>query len=69
MPSFFSAFAMISRVWSIMSGLTGDITSIVGSVLGQSGSYNTLPTLSINVPSSASSGVYRGQLVVTLMDT
>jgi hypothetical protein len=56
-------------ITTIMSSLTGDITSIVGSVLGQSGSYNTLPTLSINVPSSASSGVYRGQLVVTLMDT
>ena len=54
---------------SIMSTLTGDVTAIVGSVLGQSGSYNTLPTLSIDVPSSASAGVYRGQLVVTLMDT
>jgi len=58
-----------SDITSIMSSLTGDITSIVGSVLGQSGSYNTMPTLSINVPSSASAGVYRGQLVVTLMDT
>ena len=56
-------------ITSIMSSLTGDITGIVGSVLGQSGSYNTLPTLSINVPPSASAGVYRGQLVVTLMDT
>jgi hypothetical protein len=54
---------------TIMSSVTGDITSIVGSVLGQSGSYNTLPTLNIDVPSSASAGVYRGQLVVTLMDT
>lgn len=54
---------------SIMSSLTGDVTAIVGSVLGQSGSYNTMPTLSINVPPSASAGVYRGQLVVTLMDT
>lgn len=58
-----------SDISTIMSSLTGDVTAIAGSVLGQSGSYNTMPTLSINVPPSASAGVYRGQLVVTLMDT
>ncbi|HET7312408.1 MAG TPA: hypothetical protein VFJ17_13890 [Mycobacteriales bacterium] len=56
-------------ITTIMSTLTGTITGLVGSVLGQSGSYNTLPTLTINVPSSTPAGVYRGQLVVTLMDT
>jgi hypothetical protein len=56
-------------ITSIMSTLTGTVGSLAGTVLGQSGSYNTMPTLSINVPSSASAGVYRGQLVVTLMDT
>ena len=35
-------------ITSIMSSLTGDVTAIVGSVLGQSGSYNTMPTLSIS---------------------
>ena len=55
-------------VTTIMSTLTGTISGLAGSVLGQSGSYNTLPTLSINVPSSAPAGIYRGQLVVTLMD-
>ena len=55
-------------VTTIMTTLTGTISGITGSVLGQSGSYNTLPTLSINVPSSAAAGVYRGELVVTLMD-
>jgi hypothetical protein len=54
---------------SIMSSLSGTVTSLAGSILGQSGSYNTMPTLSITVPSSASAGVYRGELVVTLMDT
>ena len=56
-------------VTSIMSTLTGTVNSLTGSILGQSGSYNTMPTLSISVPSSAAAGVYRGQLVVTLMDT
>src|SRR3954451_17020343 len=56
-------------ITSIMSTLTGTVTSLAGSILGQTGSYNTMPTLSINVPSSAAAGVYRGQLVVTLMDT
>lgn len=56
-------------ITTIMTSLTGTITGISGSVLGQSGSYNTLPALNINVPSTASAGVYRGQLVVTLMDT
>src|SRR3954452_23877360 len=56
-------------VTSIMSTLTGTVSSLTGSILGQSGSYNTMPTLSINVPPSAAAGVYRGQLVVTLMDT
>ncbi|HET7530046.1 MAG TPA: hypothetical protein VFJ98_03700 [Mycobacteriales bacterium] len=56
-------------VTSIMSTLTGTVTSLAGSILGQSGSYNTMPALSITVPPSASAGLYRGQLVVTLMDT
>lgn len=53
---------------AIMTSLTGTIDSLSGSIVGQSGSYNTMPALSINVPASAAAGTYRGQLVVTLMD-
>jgi len=56
-------------ITAIMTNVTGTVSSIAGNILGQSGSYNTMPALSINVPSSASAGLYRGQLVVTLMDT
>ena len=55
-------------ITTIMSTLTGAISGISGSVIGQSGAYNTLPRLNINVPPAASAGIYRGQLVVTLMD-
>jgi hypothetical protein len=55
-------------ITTILSGLTGTVSNLTGGILGQTGSYNTLPALSVDVPASASTGVYRGQLVVTLMD-
>jgi hypothetical protein len=51
-----------------MTNLTGTINALTGSVLGQTGSYNTMPALAIDVPTSIAAGTYRGQLVVTLMD-
>jgi hypothetical protein len=57
-----------SDITSILTTLTGTVTGLTGNLLGQSGSYTTMPALSINVPSGASTGVYRGQMVVTLMD-
>jgi hypothetical protein len=57
-----------AQITSMLTTLTGTVTDLVGNLIGQTGSYNTMPALSINVPSSASAGVYRGQLVVTLMD-
>lgn len=53
---------------AIMTNLTGTINALTGSVLGQTGSYNTMPALAIDVPTSIAAGTYRGQLVVTLMD-
>jgi hypothetical protein len=63
-PDAFSA----GDITTIMSSLTGTITSLTGGLLGQTGSYNTLPALSINVPAAAAAGLYRGEMVVTLMD-
>ncbi|MDQ1697538.1 MAG: hypothetical protein QOJ03_2891 [Frankiaceae bacterium] len=63
-PNLFTA----GQITSMLTTLTSTVTDLVGNIIGQTGSYNTMPALSIDVPSSASAGVYRGQLVVTLMD-
>jgi hypothetical protein len=57
------------QVTTIMTTLTGTVTGITGDVLGQTGSYSTMPALTIGaLPGTTETGLYRGQLVVTLMD-
>lgn len=55
-------------ITTILTTLTGTVTGLTGNLLGQSGSYTTMPALSINVPSGVTTGTYQGQMVVTLMD-
>jgi hypothetical protein len=58
-----------TQISAILNGVTATVTGILGgSVLGQTGTYSALPALSIDLPSTAATGLYRGQLVVTLMD-
>ena len=57
-----------AQVTTILNTLTGTVTGLTGGILGQTGTYSSLPALSINVPTGTDTGVYRGQLVVTLMD-
>jgi hypothetical protein len=52
---------------AVINSLSANLTS-VGNVLGQSGSYNSLPQLNVNIPSGTASGTYRGELTVTLAD-
>lgn len=56
------------QITTILNGLTGTVTDITGDVLGQTGTYSSLPALGIDLPVGTDTGVYRGQLVVTLMD-
>jgi hypothetical protein len=57
-----------AQVDTILSTLTGTVTGLTGGILGQTGTYSSLPALSLDLPSGVDTGVYRGQLVVTLMD-
>jgi hypothetical protein len=56
-----------AQITTILDTLTGTVTGLTGDILGQTGSYSSLPALSIDLP-TVDTGVYRGQLVVTLMD-
>jgi hypothetical protein len=57
-----------SQITSLLSGVTGKVTDLVGTLTGQSGSYSAQPELSISVPANTPGGSYRGQMTVTLMD-
>jgi hypothetical protein len=52
---------------AVLAAVSANLTS-VGNLLGQTGSYNALPQLSVNVPSATPTGTYRGELTVTLAD-
>ena len=44
------------------------LAGLTDEVLGQTGSYNTVPQLSLQVPSQQPAGNYQGELTLTLMD-
>jgi hypothetical protein len=58
---------VMNNASAVLSALSANLTSI-GTLIGQSGSYNSLPQLAVAIPSGTASGTYRGELTVTLAD-
>lgn len=59
---------LTSNATAILNTVTAKITNLAA-ILGQDGSYNALPLLSVNLPKNTPAGTYQGILTVTLMDT
>lgn len=63
-----------ATVTSILNNTTATVTGFLpatgsaDNILGQSGSYNAMPQLSLTLPSQQPAGTYRGELTFTLMD-
>lgn len=62
------AIPVVDLTTAVIAPLTGTATGTIGGVLGQTGSYNTVPQLHVTVPSTVPSGTYQGVLTVTLAD-
>lgn len=63
--------AQIASIMSSVSASVSDLqplTSLGDKILGQSGSYNTVPKLSLTLPAQQPAGTYQGELTLTLMD-
>jgi len=69
-PDQLSAAQITSILGSVAAQVT-DLQPLAGltdKVLGQTGSYNTLPQLSLTLPAQQPAGTYQGELTFTLMD-
>lgn len=53
---------------SVIAPLTTTANGVINGVLGQSGTYNSMPELQVTVPSTVPAGTYQGVLTVTLAD-
>lgn len=63
-----AAYDLLSgpQLTSILSTLTYTVDSLgAGSILGQSGTYTSYPTLNVSLPENLDPGTYEGTLVVT----
>ena len=63
-----------AQITSILNGVSATVsdlqplTALGDKVLGQTGSYNTVPQLSLTLPAQQPAGTYQGELTLTLMD-
>ena len=62
--------AQITQIMNAAATVTGlqPLAGLTDQVLGQTGSYNTVPQLSLQVPAQQPAGNYQGELTLTLMD-
>lgn len=51
-----------------LQALVDPVANTADKILGQTGSYNTVPTLSLTLPNQQPAGNYQGELTFTLMD-
>jgi hypothetical protein len=62
--------AQITQIMNTAASVTDlqPLSGLTDKVLGQTGSYNAVPQLSLQVPAQQPAGNYQGELTLTLMD-
>ena len=67
-PTLTSQLLAVPASVTDLQALVDPVTSTADKILGQTGSYNTVPTLSLTLPNQQPAGNYQGELTLTLMD-